>query len=809
MLAESHAQAKQSKESKKMRGRGRALLDPEMLLFTCVRYDARRPLVRYGEGPAQKLVAASGYDKLRQEYQTIAELECAIACEHMLLLLTRICANLFACSGRSFKLRMPQIYAFAVAFAQRTGCYKTMPNATPRLLEMMFYKQFQGIPIGYQRPESGARPNSRGWAPGPFDSESKNKSASNPGITRVPALAAPRCNHCRDAAVACKVCQLRHLRAELATDVQVVLRRCLLLAQRDVLLFRTRVMYYDSVVPDEDRFTTPPRPKERVQKESQGMGICAGRKIGFSACGDWADDVSSEASDEATESQYGAVHSDECDIHERDESDRPSSLMGSAAGDGLDLPEVVEKVCTYMIKTQPGVAAEFGIACSETVEPRKQDFTEDEKRRWGARLGVAGRCHGRAATSFGTAIAGHGVRAPCVWSGELTVRRCRLEDAADSFHVNGLIFQQPVTNVICSSQEARYDCVRRLHRHCSRAGGIIATPNWRPTVREDTPVEATEVVSDLELVQQYQRLQALVSEIVNTGAHTAGLETVSARSLYKAEGLEVRFKGASATELVDFSRFSVPRKLHVDAERLHCLRSAVARLRGGDETAIVALRGLPVHVTGRGSVHIVSARMRLSDADLQALIITIPYEVVHIRQVWQIIKVNHRFFIQASAMEIVNESIGSDLRYLERRACVGARPSLQKLVCATRLRFSGLRGNIFDVGTVFNALCPHFGTDDPSEFHFCRKRQRLPTGGRMLMDEKYVFGPSCTLARTRANEYERQMRKPSWFSQRSVYAGGLPSQAAPTSWTARGMKYTFPAPVWQELDKLMRRHKCA
>ena len=151
-------------------------------------------------------------------------------------------------------------------------------------------------------------------------------------------------------------------------------------------------------------------------------------------------------------------------------------------------------------------------------------------------------------------------------------------------------------------------------------------------MREDTPVEATEVVSDLELVQQYQRLQALVSEIVNTGAHTAGLETVSARSLYKAEGLEVRFKGANATELVDFSRVSVPRKLHVDAERLHCLRSAVARLRGGDETAIVALRGFPVHVTGRGSAHIVSARMRLSDADLQALIITIPYEVVHIRQ---------------------------------------------------------------------------------------------------------------------------------------------------------------------------------
>ena len=162
---------------------------------------------------------------------------------------------------------------------------------------------------------------------------------------------------------------------------------------------------------------------------------------------------------------------------------------------------------------------------------------------------------------------------------------------------------------------------------------------------------------------------------------------------------------------------------------------------------------------------------------------TLPYELVHTRQVWHIIKVSHRAFVQAAAMGIVNETVGSHLRFLERRSCIGARPSLESLVCATRLRYAGFRGNIFDAKAIFNGLAHHFGSPDPSAFHFIRKSRKPASGGRLLADEKYKYGSSCALSRIRAAEYEARLRGPSWLSNQQVALEVFPSDVA-SSWTS-------------------------
>ena len=122
-------------------------------------------------------------------------------------------------------------------------------------------------------------------------------------------------------------------------------------------------------------------------------------------------------------------------------------------------------------------------------------------------------------------------------------------------------------------------------------------------------------------------------------------------------------------------------------------------------------------------------------------------------------------------METVCESVASDLRFMERRNSVGRDISHQALVEGTMIRVAGFRGDLRDGVGVFLALSEHFKTEgDASKFHFTRRKTRA--AGRMLLDSKYILGPSCTLARERAQTLQHLQHMPSWLSSaREVQLG--------------------------------------
>ena len=119
---------------------------------------------------------------------------------------------------------------------------------------------------------------------------------------------------------------------------------------------------------------------------------------------------------------------------------------------------------------------------------------------------------------------------------------------------------------------------------------------------------------------------------------------------------------------------------------------------------------------GRGAV--VGARFALNDARVYGRLLTLPYELVHIRKIWHVLRVYHRNSTASASTETICETACSEVRYIERRNIVGRTISLPGLVAAARLRFAGLRGNLADAVTIYQALCIHVKTTDPSGFHF-------------------------------------------------------------------------------------------
>ena len=115
-----------------------------------------------------------------------------------------------------------------------------------------------------------------------------------------------------------------------------------------------------------------------------------------------------------------------------------------------------------------------------------------------------------------------------------------------------------------------------------------------------------------------------------------------------------------------------------------------------------------------------------------------------------------------------------------------------------------MRGDILDQAGIYRALCHHFKTGNPDNFHFHRHR-RDAAGGRMLLDEKYGLGPSCTLARERSRQIAKASTQPHWLSTGEDIPTVKPVSARRDSTHASRLhSQTFPDSVWSELGSTLR-----
>lgn len=193
------------------------------------------------------------------------------------------------------------------------------------------------------------------------------------------------------------------------------------------------------------------------------------------------------------------------------------------------------------------------------------------------------------------------------------------------------------------------------------------------------------------------------------------------------------------------------------AERLR-VQSCIRMLQLGDFSSSKSLIGVCLQIV-RPASHgarfgvVVAVDVGLADEDVYRQVMTLSLHSITTRGIWHIVRLYHRMFMRSMCVETMCESVASTLRYIERKNSVGRDTSLKTIVVAARLRCAGLRGDLSDAAFIWRALCHLFGTHDPERMHFMRRQPRRGSGGRMVLDDKYVHGPSCAVSQARARSF--------------------------------------------------------
>ena len=131
-------------------------MDMDVVLFMCFGYDSWRPLVHHAT--ICQSLSTSGIERVRRAFAVLLKLWDRTCAVQAAIGLVRTSGFLFACTGRAQDGRRPPqlststIYSFWLCAAQRGGLYRKMPNITMRLLELLCFKSFLGVPIGYTLP---------------------------------------------------------------------------------------------------------------------------------------------------------------------------------------------------------------------------------------------------------------------------------------------------------------------------------------------------------------------------------------------------------------------------------------------------------------------------------------------------------------------------------------------------------------------------------------------------------------------------------------------------------------------------------
>ncbi len=550
-LEQAHHEAHLYAKAKKMREIGAALTDPQTLIFMCARFDFRRPVVEYAN--LAQVVAESGFEKIKEEHRVLERQQGCINGLQAALGLCRTSSLLFGFAGRNVtlsgsqatcqgasKLTTKGIWHILHLLAHRSGLLAAYPTMAPRLIEVLVKFSFFGVPLGYQPPQPGKLGNKRGWAPTLFDNRRK--------LERREARGGGGAVTKRERQTA-----MRYHRQECHHDMLGVCQRALTVCKRDRQLFRSRVMFYDAPAEPEQRFTrkVAQPARTRTSRPSRDERGCIGRAPLHTA-------VRSEESSEASEAAASEGSTDGT-LSEPEEQTSDSDLDQATA---VQVPhksigkEQQERLVATLAATHSWHAPQLpaSLLDERSVLPHEDapaatwhpDNSAAEFAAVRANISTTGHTQVSGLPSvlwksarpwrmrfLGIGPVGarrvmccdalrmedelrlarrRGQRVPGL---RVTTRRRVLEDAADAFHHFALLDLGPVCSRLSATPRGKEDVVRRLHKHFARPGGVLATRAWVPQTSGTAPVEATQIVTQDDFVEQYFRLKTLVREIVS------------------------------------------------------------------------------------------------------------------------------------------------------------------------------------------------------------------------------------------------------------------------------------------------------
>ena len=246
-----------------------------------------------------------------------------------------------------------------------------------------------------------------------------------------------------------------------------------------------------------------------------------------------------------------------------------------------------------------------------------------------------------------------------------------------------------------------------------------------------------------------------------------------------------------------FMRYLAVRKVVVEVSKKRRVTRAVSlEVQAGAEAAWclspISLKPIGAFVQTK-----VGAVRRLSHSALMS----VSYAQITKRGVWHCLRLYHRSKISLLSSEMFAEHVGSVMRYVEKRHCVGRALSVPSLIDAVSLRLLRLTGVMENLSFLMSALQEHFAG---KRFHFFlgsayRKRQ-------LSEQEQTCLGPSPCLSRLRSTLQQAcdEDSPPmfAWVSrpvgpprQLRCTAGPLPSDFSTTEWSEE---------LWQELGELLK-----
>ena len=567
-----------------------------------------------------------------------------------------------------------------------------------------------------------------------------------------------------------------------------MLDRLVHMALREEELFRTRVMYYDSLAPSEARFTPPcgtasgqnTRRATAGGKKTPGVtavggnplgGKKPGRKSGKRRRGESSESevptTSSDSSSSASSSAGEATGSGDTDTGE-DEDD--SRVIGQLTlSDDSTLADVVQLVLSHS-EVRDSVRHDALVDGGARPDERSRPCAEQPRAlaahnplpRDGARIQRDPREHpAMVRRTSDEQLFAHREGREQARGLSMTPRRRALEDAADVFHSEALAGSACICNSLTTDQVAKDECVRRLVRMMGRR---LYGKSPDDCTYRNPPPQMFQIVDEDEVVAQYHRFQSMVAEMAHGGAgRLRGLRLrpvpeppAPCSSDSQPAAASSGVASASATVTVPLNGLAVPKDCRM-AERVR-VQSCIHMLRHGDFSASKSLVGVCLQIT-RPASHgaqfgvVTAVDVGLADEDVYRKVMAMPLHLITNRGIWHIVRLYHRMFMRSMCVETMCESVASMLRYFERKNSVGRDASLKTIVVGARLRCAGLRGDLSDAAFIWRALCHLFRTRDPERMHFMRRDARRGGIGRMLLDDKYAYGPSCAISQARARAF--------------------------------------------------------
>ena len=296
--------------------------------------------------------------------------------------------------------------------------------------------------------------------------------------------------------------------------------------------------------------------------------------------------------------------------------------------------------------------------------------------------------------------------------GTVGVRKVVLMCATTVFHAVPLLATEP-SEPDDGSLSTRRVCLRRLYDHF---GQLLWGQSRESCPFEDPPPEMFETPSFEDLWNQYLEFKHLARTVAERSDASPDVYSV-----YETVSARIARRGREQTVPISSLDLSKTRSTYGGLSPEEYVYSRVY----GEEVLVLLWVRVP------------------RDHTLHAALLSLRYSAVVGHRVWHILRLYHRAFMFAEDSEAIAETVGSHMRYIEKRQSCGRPLATRNLVRAVRLRAFGLRGDMRDVSIIRQALVHHFRNSSPDalRFQIVHSRTRAAREG--------VLGPSLPVARIR------------------------------------------------------------